>query len=86
MANLPAINAIIVLAVVTIHTSVHHKLTKDNYRLWKSTIVPILKGHSMYEFVNGTLLIHLQLSQHLMQMLKSSPTIHISWPRACKIN
>jgi hypothetical protein len=55
MANLPAINAIIVLAVVTIHTSVHHKLTKDNYRLWKSTIVPILKGHSMYEFVNGTL-------------------------------
>jgi hypothetical protein len=55
MANVLAVNCIIVSVAVTIHTSVHHKLNKDNYRLWKSTIIPILKGHSLYGFVDGTL-------------------------------
>jgi hypothetical protein len=55
MANPLAINAIAASAVVYIHTSVHHKLNKDDYRLWESTIAPILKGHSLYGFVDGTL-------------------------------
>ncbi|GLT71010.1 hypothetical protein SLA2020_430550 [Shorea laevis] len=40
---------------IAIHNVVTHKLTRDNFRLWKSTGVPILKGHSLYGFVNGTL-------------------------------
>jgi hypothetical protein len=39
---------------VSIHTSVNTKLTRDNFRLWKATIVPILKGHSLFGFVDGS--------------------------------
>jgi hypothetical protein len=55
MANLPVANANIVSAAVSIHTSIQQKLNKDNYRLWKSIIVPILKGHSLFRFVDDTL-------------------------------
>jgi hypothetical protein len=46
-------HATITTAAITIHNSITHKLSKDNYRLWKATIMPILKGHFVYGFVNG---------------------------------
>jgi hypothetical protein len=51
----PTPHATITTAAITIHNSITHKLSKDNYRLWKATIVPILRGHSVYGFVDGTI-------------------------------
>ena len=48
-------HATITTTAITIHNYITHKLSKDNYRLWKATIVPILRGHSVYGFVNGTI-------------------------------
>jgi hypothetical protein len=42
-------------AATSLHNSVTHKFTRDNYTLWKTTVVPILKGHSLYGFVDGTI-------------------------------
>ncbi|GLT62560.1 hypothetical protein SLA2020_351870 [Shorea laevis] len=40
---------------IAIHNFVTHKLIRENFRLWKSTVVPLLKGHSLYGFIDDTL-------------------------------
>ncbi|KAA8547824.1 hypothetical protein F0562_004253 [Nyssa sinensis] len=40
---------------VHLHSLVTVKLTKDNYRLWKTQIVPYLRGQRLFGFVDGSL-------------------------------
>ncbi|KAJ0105009.1 hypothetical protein Patl1_18410 [Pistacia atlantica] len=38
-----------------VHSLVTVKLTKDNYLLWKTQIVPYLRGQRLFGFVDGTI-------------------------------
>jgi hypothetical protein len=38
---------------INIHSLVTIKLTKDNYLLWKTQIVPYLRGQRLFGFVDG---------------------------------
>ena len=40
---------------INIHSLVTVKLTKDNYLLWKTQIVPYLHGQRLFGFVDGTI-------------------------------
>jgi hypothetical protein len=40
---------------INIHSLVIVKLTKDNYLLWKTQIVPYLRGQRLFGFVDGTI-------------------------------
>ena len=40
---------------INIHSLVTVKLTKDNYLLWKTQIVPYLRGQRLFGFVDGTI-------------------------------
>jgi hypothetical protein len=40
--NAPPYNPTIATGPTSLHTSLTHKLTRDNYSLWKTTVVPIL--------------------------------------------
>jgi hypothetical protein len=42
-------------AVTPINSLVTVKLTKDNYLLWKTQIVPYLRGQRLFGFVDGTI-------------------------------
>jgi hypothetical protein len=53
--NLNPPNPTVATGTFSLHNSITHKLTRDNYSLWKATIVPILKGHSLFGFVDGTI-------------------------------
>ena len=43
-------------SLTTIHHLITIKLTCDNYLLWKTQIVPYLKGQHLYGYLNGTTL------------------------------
>ena len=38
-----------------IHSLITIKLTKDNYLLWKTQIIPYLRGQRLFGFVDGTI-------------------------------
>ena len=42
-------------SVTPINSLVTVKLTKDNYLLWKTQIVPYLRGQRLFGFVDGTI-------------------------------
>jgi len=54
LLNPPLSTPTVSTSAISFHNSVTHKLTRDNYSLWKTTVVPILKGHSLFGFVDGT--------------------------------
>jgi len=39
---------------IYLHNLYGNKLTRENYNTWKATVAPILKGHSLYGFVDGS--------------------------------
>jgi hypothetical protein len=39
---------------IYLHNLYGNKLTRENYNTWKATVALILKGHSLYGFVDGS--------------------------------
>jgi hypothetical protein len=40
---------------LTIPSSFPHKLTKDNYLIWKMAILPSIKSQDLYRFIDGSI-------------------------------
>ncbi|KAJ0049548.1 hypothetical protein Pint_17046 [Pistacia integerrima] len=51
----PIASSSILVNPSNVHSLVTVKLTKDNYLLWKTQIVPYLRGQRLFGFVDGTI-------------------------------
>ncbi len=52
--NPPSSNPTVTTGPTFLHIALNHKLTRDNFSSWNATVVPVLKGHSLFGFVDGT--------------------------------